>query len=76
MVTVSLAEARQRALADIVEQVCASNEALMVTGPDGELAKVVPVPKPVRQFKGRPVYRLEDAQHLDFPYWGEEPTKP
>src|SRR5208283_3314718 len=69
MVRMSLGEARQRSLGEAAEQVCASKEALAVMGPDGEMVRLVPVPKPVRQCKGRPVYRLDDVQHFEFPYW-------
>jgi hypothetical protein len=26
-------------------------------------------PRPIGEWKGRPVFRLKDAQYLDFPYW-------
>ena len=75
MVRVSMAEARQRSLGEMAEKVSATHEEVVVTGPDGDMVKLVPVPKLVELYKGRPVYDIDDAQHLDFPYWPEEPRK-
>jgi hypothetical protein len=41
----------------------------VVTGPNGDLVRIVPIPKPIGEWKGRPVYRLKDVQYLDFPFW-------
>jgi hypothetical protein len=72
MQKMTIEEASHSSLSDAVKLVCGSHETLIVAGPDGELARVVPIPKPVRTFKGRPVYRLEDVRYLDFPYWKQE----
>ncbi|MGD0089151.1 MAG: hypothetical protein ABSE73_04465 [Planctomycetota bacterium] len=56
----------------MAEQVSSSHEEIVVAGPDGEMVKLLPVPKPVGQYKARPVYDIDDAQHLDFPFWREE----
>jgi hypothetical protein len=75
MVKMSLEEAQSQILGKVVERVSATREPVVVTGPNGDLAKVIPVPKPVGVFKGRPVYKLEDLEQLDFPYWTEEAPK-
>ncbi|HEY3324794.1 MAG TPA: hypothetical protein VGP72_30355 [Planctomycetota bacterium] len=75
MVRVSIAEAKQHSFGEMAEQVSTSHEEIVVTGPDGDMVKLVPVPKPVEHYKGRPVYNIDDAQHLDFPFWSEEPRK-
>ncbi len=71
MTKLSLDQAAKRSLGDVVAQVRKTHEPLVVTGPDGDLAMVVPMPQPVRSFKGRPVYKIEDAQHLVFSYWAD-----
>ncbi|HYF48117.1 MAG TPA: hypothetical protein VEJ63_01835 [Planctomycetota bacterium] len=53
----------------IVEYVVGHEEAVTVSGPSGDLVRIIPVPKPVGEWKGRPVYKLKDVQHLDYPYW-------
>ena len=69
MTTVALNQVAKTPLGEIIERVCASGEALLVTGPDGGLVRLTPVPKPVGEFNGRPMYAVDDFQHLDFPYW-------
>jgi len=51
-------------LHSVVEMVCNSNEPVTVRKPNGDAVKVIPVPKPIRMWKGRPVYKLEDAKYL------------
>lgn len=68
MKRVRLEDEGKKPFRDVVQGVCAEHEAWIVSGPDGDLVRVLPVPKPVRFHKGRPVYRLEDMQFLDFPY--------
>lgn len=75
MVRVSISEARQRSFGELAEQVSATQEVVVVTGPQGDMARLVPIPKPVGRYKGRPVYDIDDAQRLDFPYWPDEPRK-
>ena len=75
MVRVSMKEARKHSLGEMAEQVSVTHEPVVVTGPEGDMVKLVPVPKPVEHYKGRPVYDIDDAQHLDFPYWNDEPRK-
>jgi prevent-host-death family protein len=55
---------------EIFEQVSAKHEPIEVTSPSGESVKIIPVPKPVRFWKGKPVYRPEDVQFLypDYPF--------
>ena len=75
VVRVSMSEAKRQSFGEVAEQVCATHEPVIVTGPDGDMVKLVPVPKPVEHYKGRPVYDIDDAQHLDFPYWPDKPGK-
>ncbi|MEI6232082.1 MAG: hypothetical protein WCT04_03460 [Planctomycetota bacterium] len=51
-------------LESVVRSVCNLNHAVTVTADNGDSVKIIPVPKPVEYFKGRPVYRLEDAKYL------------
>jgi hypothetical protein len=58
-----------RQFSDVIDYVRGHQEAVIVTGPNGDLVKVVPIPQPIDTWKGRPVYRIEDLQYLnDFPY--------
>ena len=68
MVKIDVTDAQQH-FTEVVDMVRDKNETVVVTGPDGELVKIVPVPKPIDSWKGRPVYRAADVQYLDFPYW-------
>ena len=72
---VTIEEAGKRPFKDIIDEVRTTQEPIVVTDSEGDLVKVVPVPKPVRHFKGRPVYKLGDVQNLDFPYWNESTEK-
>jgi len=66
MIRINVEEATKKSVADLIELVRNKFEEMVVSGPDGDLVRVVPVPKPVYFYKGKPVYRLEDAQYLDF----------
>ena len=57
-------------LKKVVEMVFDSNEPMTVRTPAGKAVKVIPIPKPIRMWKGRPVYRGEDAKYLylDYPW--------
>lgn len=68
MIKLTVQEAGKR-FDNLVEEVHNKKEPVVVTGPTGDLVRIVPVPKPVGQFKGRPVYRIEDVQYLDAPWW-------
>ena len=52
-----------------IEYVRKNDDAVVVTGSDGDLVKIIPIPKPVSEWHGKPVYKLKDVQFLDFPYW-------
>ena len=67
----TLDEASKHPLNEIVDQVRTSKEPVILTGSDGDLVKIVLIPKPIEMFLGRPVYKLGDLQHLDFPYVDE-----
>jgi hypothetical protein len=68
MVKMTIDEAGQQ-FSKLVDYVRGHNDSVVVTGPNGDLVKVVPIPQPVDTWKGRPVYRIEDLQYLDdFPY--------
>ncbi|HLX61039.1 MAG TPA: hypothetical protein VKX17_07130 [Planctomycetota bacterium] len=51
-------------LETVIKSVCGTNSPITISSDDGNAVKVIPVPKPVEFFKGRPVYRLEDAKYL------------
>jgi antitoxin (DNA-binding transcriptional repressor) of toxin-antitoxin stability system len=70
MVKVTVEEAGKR-FSELVDYVRQKNESIVVAGPNGELVKIIPIPKPVETWKGRPVYKLEDVQYLDAPWWFE-----
>jgi len=57
-------------LENVVHKVCDSNQPVTVTADNGDAVKIIPIPKPVEYFKGKPVYRLEDAKYmyLDCPW--------
>ena len=71
---VSIDVASKQPFSEIIEKVRATRETMVVTGEDGDLVKVVPIPKPIRYFNNRPVYKLSDVQNLDFPYWDDDTT--
>ena len=58
------------ALGRVVTKVCRSRRPVTIRTPRGDAVKVIPVPKPIRFWKGRPVYKLEDAKflYLDCPW--------
>ena len=69
MTRITLDEADKRTLKDVVRQACASHETIVVTGPQGEVARVVPaVPPPAsppnRIWKGRPVHDAEELARM------------
>ena len=68
MIKIAINEASQQ-FEKLVEQVQQKNEPVVVTGPSGDMVRIIPVPKPVSHWKGRPVYRLQDVQYLDAPWW-------
>jgi hypothetical protein len=49
---------------EVVDLVCESNAPVTIQTADGREVKVIPVPKPIRMVKGRPVYALDDAKYL------------
>jgi prevent-host-death family protein len=70
MVKLTVEEAGRR-FSELVDLVSQKKESVVVSGPSGELVRIIPVPKPVGDFKGRPVYKIEDVQYLDAPWWFE-----
>ena len=44
--------------------------AVTVKTQSGNEVKAIPIPKPIRFWKGRPVYRIEDTKYLylDYPW--------
>jgi prevent-host-death family protein len=55
---------------ELFDKVSAKHQPVEVTSPNGESVKIIPVPKPIRYWKGKPVYRAEDVQFLypEFPF--------
>lgn len=64
MLESSPAIATELNLENVLRRVCHSNQPVTVTAENGDAVKVIPVPKPIEYFKGKPVYRLEDAKYL------------
>lgn len=69
MTRITLDEAARRSLKDVVGEACATQETIVVTGPQGEMARIVPVISPPdsstpAQWKGRPVHDAEELAHL------------
>lgn len=69
MTKITLDEAATRTLKDAVAQACARQETMIVTGPDGELARIVPVARTgavaaSRTWNGRPVYDAEQLARM------------
>ena len=57
-------------LDEVAHEVCTSNSAMTIKTKYGDEVKIIPVPKPIRFRKGKPVYRIEDTQflYLDYPW--------
>lgn len=53
MTKITLEEAAARTLGDVVAQACARRETLVVTGPGGEIARIVPALPPAGRSEGR-----------------------
>ncbi|HEY3322474.1 MAG TPA: type II toxin-antitoxin system Phd/YefM family antitoxin [Planctomycetota bacterium] len=67
MEKVTLDQARN-AFDAMVEKVRKTKEPITVTGPGGDLVRVVPVSQPAYYFKGRPVYTEEQLASMDSRY--------
>jgi hypothetical protein len=79
MEKVTIEQAR-RDFDDLIETVRKQKRSITVTGPKGDLVRVVPVPEPAYYFKGRPVYTEEQLASMDSEYpdetsWVEEILK-
>ena len=57
-------------LDEVAQMVCSSNSPMTIKTKSGDEVRIIPVPKPIRFLKGKPVYRLEDTQYLylDYPW--------
>ncbi len=69
MSQISLDEAGTRTLKDVVAQACAQHETVVVVGPDGEVARIVPTQgieatTANRTWKGHPVYDAEQLARM------------
>lgn len=69
MTRITLEEAAARTLKEIVAQACENQETVVVTGPDGEVARVVPASNPVTspsgsRWKGRTVRDADELARL------------
>ena len=67
MKNVSLSELKDK-LEECIDYVREHGDSVVVSGPDGDCVRIVPIAKPVDEWKGRPVYKLRDVQYIDFPY--------
>lgn len=57
----------EKILTAIVDKVCSTHKPVILTNSKGDVAKIVPVPKPIGSRRGRLIYRLEDMQFLEIP---------
>ena len=69
MTRITLDEAAKRSLKDAVGEACASQETIVVTGPQGEVARIVPAvlgsaTPQVRRWKGREVHDAEELARM------------
>ncbi|MCZ7644191.1 MAG: hypothetical protein M5U26_02740 [Planctomycetota bacterium] len=66
MVRMTLDDAQKLSLAEAAVKVTASHEPMLVSGPQGEWVKLVPlaVPVPSYHFKGKPVYTEEQLAKM------------
>ncbi|GEM_PF-6038549 len=69
MTRITLDEAAKRTLKDAVGEACASRETIVITGPQGEVARIVPATSPppappIEQWKGRPVHDAEELARM------------
>ena len=76
MTRITLDDAAACTLKDAVAQACARRETVVVTGPEGELARLVPVvvssaPAGSQEWKGRPVRTAEQLARATS--WREVP---
>jgi antitoxin (DNA-binding transcriptional repressor) of toxin-antitoxin stability system len=71
METISLEDARAH-FDELIARVRKSGQPATVTGPEGALVQVIPLPKPARQHNGRPVYSADQMKEMDCPYPSEE----
>src|SRR5262249_6074537 len=70
MEKVTIEQARER-FDELIASVRTKKQPITVTGPDGDLVRVVPVPEPAYYFKGRPVYTEEQLAQMDSRYPAE-----
>ncbi|HYG77576.1 MAG TPA: type II toxin-antitoxin system Phd/YefM family antitoxin [Planctomycetota bacterium] len=68
MKKVTLEQARN-SFDTLVKEVSDMKESVEITLPGGEQVRLVPIPQPIGTWKGRPIYKADDAQHLDKPYF-------
>ena len=66
MERISVIEAGKK-LAAVVDKIVLTHEPVVITNEQGDAAKIIPIPKPIKVVNGRPVYKLEDIQYLDVP---------
>ncbi len=66
MERISVVEAEQN-LAALVEKIVLTPEPVVITNAQGDAAKIIPIPKPIKVVNGRPIYNLKDMQFLDVP---------
>ncbi len=69
MTRITLDDAARRSLKDVVGEACAKQETIVVTGPQGEIARIVPsVPPSVgsasKRWKGRLVHDAEELAQM------------
>lgn len=66
--TISIQQA-SRSFKQIFDKVKATRKPVIIKAEDGSSVRVIPVPKPIRHWKGRPVYNAEDIQFVGAPWF-------
>ena len=69
MQKMTMDEASRSSLSEAVKLVCGSHEALVIAGPDGEVARLVPISKTTPH--GRPIRDKAETKAMTFPYTSE-----
>ena len=70
MEKMTIDQARER-FDDLISAVRTTKQPIVVTGPNGDLVKVVPIPEPAYYYKGRPVYTKAQLAQMESAYRSE-----
>jgi len=53
----------------VFNKVKSTKKSVIVKAEDGSGVRIIPVPKPIKMWKGRPVYNVEDIQFVGAPWF-------